>query len=119
MEVVHLVITLNDVTAEVLQQQKLAAIHKAGSKLADLKPDEIFEMGVDQRIELLKDNPEWATAARREDLNHFMTRLIFCFFAKDTAIFHGDRLFTGTIEQMTARAIPPTPTWCSPSCSAR
>jgi CheY-like chemotaxis protein len=55
-EVVHLVITLNDVTAEVLQQQKLAAIHKAGSKLADLKPDEIFEMGVDQRIELLKDN---------------------------------------------------------------
>ena len=70
-------------------------------------------------IELLKDNPEWATAARREDLNHFMTRLIFCFFAEDTAIFHGDRLFTGTIEQMTARAIPPTPTWCSPSCSAR
>src|SRR5437868_183567 len=27
-------------------------------------------------IELLKDNPEWATAARREDLNHFMARLI-------------------------------------------
>ena len=54
-------------------------------------------------IELLKDNPEWATAARREDLNHFMARLIFCFFAEDTAIFHGDRLFTGTIEQMTAR----------------
>jgi len=54
-------------------------------------------------IELLKDNPEWASAARREDLNHFMARLIFCFFAEDTAIFHGDRLFTGTIEQMSAR----------------
>jgi hypothetical protein len=54
-------------------------------------------------IELLKDNPEWATDARREDLNHFMARLIFCFFVEDTAIFHGDRLFTGTIEQMTAR----------------
>jgi hypothetical protein len=54
-------------------------------------------------IELLKDNPDWATDARREDLNHFMARLIFCFFAEDTAIFHGDRLFTGTIEQMSAR----------------
>ena len=51
-----LVVTLNDVTAEVLQQQKLEAIHKAGSQLTDLKPDEIFAMDVDQRIELLKDN---------------------------------------------------------------
>jgi hypothetical protein len=55
-------------------------------------------------IELLKDNPEWASAARREDLNHFMARLIFCFFAEDTNIFHGERLFTATIEQMTKGA---------------
>ncbi|MFZ9937021.1 MAG: DNA methyltransferase, partial [Luteolibacter sp.] len=55
-------------------------------------------------IELLTDNPEWATAARREDLNHFMARLIFCFFAEDTAIFHGESLFTATIEQMTKGA---------------
>ncbi len=54
-------------------------------------------------IELLKDNPEWATSARREDLNHFMARLIFCFFAEDTAIFHSERLFTATVEQMSAR----------------
>jgi hypothetical protein len=54
-------------------------------------------------IELLKDNPDWATDARRVDLNHFMARLIFCFFAEDTAIFHGSRLFTATIEQMSAR----------------
>ena len=54
-------------------------------------------------IELLKDNPDWATAARREDLNHLMARLIFCFFAEDTGIFHGQRLFTATIEQMSAR----------------
>jgi hypothetical protein len=53
-------------------------------------------------IELLKDNPEWATAARREDLNHFMARLIFCFFAEDTDIFHGDGLFSSTVEQMSA-----------------
>ena len=54
-------------------------------------------------IELLKDNPEWATEARRPDMNHFMARLIFCFFAEDTNIFHGGGLFTRTIEQMTAR----------------
>jgi two-component system, sensor histidine kinase SagS len=51
-----LVVTLSDVTAEILQQQKLAAIHQAGSQLTDLKPDEIFNMDVEQRIELLKDN---------------------------------------------------------------
>ncbi len=54
-------------------------------------------------IELLKDNPEWSTAERRPDMNHFMARLIFCFFAEDTDIFHGDDLFTSTIEQMSAR----------------
>ncbi|MCE2960617.1 MAG: class I SAM-dependent DNA methyltransferase [Akkermansiaceae bacterium] len=54
-------------------------------------------------IELLKDNPEWATAARREDLNHFMARIIFCFFAEDTNIFHSESLFTATVEQMSAR----------------
>jgi hypothetical protein len=54
-------------------------------------------------IELLKDNPEWSSAARREDLNHFMARLIFCFFAEDTGIFQGDGLFTTTVTQMSAR----------------
>lgn len=51
-------------------------------------------------IELLKDNPEWGTAARRHDMNHFMARLIFSFFAEDTDIFLKDDLFTATIETM-------------------
>ena len=54
-------------------------------------------------VELLKDNPEWDTAERRHDMNHFMARLIFCFFAEDTDIFHGAGLFTETIDQMSAR----------------
>ncbi len=53
-------------------------------------------------IELLKENPDWDTAARRQDLNHFFARLIFCFFAEDTNIFHGSNLFTNTIQQMSA-----------------
>ncbi|MBX3415841.1 MAG: class I SAM-dependent DNA methyltransferase [Pirellulales bacterium] len=54
-------------------------------------------------VELLKENPDWDTAARREDLNHFFARLIFCFFAEDTSIFDGSDLFTDTLERMTAR----------------
>jgi hypothetical protein len=54
-------------------------------------------------IELLKDNPDWGTAERRHDMNHFMARLIFCFFAEDTNIFNGVGAFTATIEQMSAR----------------
>jgi hypothetical protein len=54
-------------------------------------------------VELLKDNPEWGTAVRRHDMNHFMARLIFCFFAEDTGIFLGGGLFTDTITQMSAR----------------
>lgn len=54
-------------------------------------------------VELLKDNPDWATAERRPDMNHFMARLIFCFFAEDTDIFNGDGLFTSTVEQISAR----------------
>jgi hypothetical protein len=56
-----------------------------------------------QYVELLKDNPEWGTAERRPDMNHFMARLIFCFFAEDTDIFNGTGLFTATIEQMSAK----------------
>jgi hypothetical protein len=54
-------------------------------------------------IELLKNNSDWGTTERRHDMNHFMARLIFCFFAEDTEIFQGDRLFTTTIEQMSDR----------------
>lgn len=54
-------------------------------------------------VELLKDNPDWGAADRRPDMNHFMARLIFCFFAEDTDIFNGTGLFTDTLTQMSAR----------------
>lgn len=53
-------------------------------------------------VELLKDNPDWGTAARRPDMNHFMARLIFCFFAEDTDIFSKPLLFTSTVQTMSA-----------------
>ena len=54
-------------------------------------------------VELLKDNPEWGTSENRHEMNHFMARLIFCFFAEDTDIIRGNRLFTITVEQMSDR----------------
>lgn len=54
-------------------------------------------------VELLQNNPEWGTEGRRHDMNHFMARLIFCFFAEDTDIFSGGSLFTRTVEQMSER----------------
>lgn len=53
-------------------------------------------------VELLRTNPDWGQSERRHDMNHFMARLIFCFFAEDTDIFNGNTLFTATIEQMSA-----------------
>ena len=52
---------------------------------------------------LLEENPDWDAAERRPDMNHFMARLIFCFFAEDTDIFHRSHPFTGTIETMSER----------------
>ncbi|TVS20352.1 MAG: class I SAM-dependent DNA methyltransferase [Planctomycetaceae bacterium] len=54
-------------------------------------------------VELLKDNPAWGKAERRHDMNHFMARLIFCFFAEDTDIFVGKGRFTDIVAQMSAR----------------
>jgi len=51
-----LVVVVRDITPEVQQQQKLEAIHQAGIELTDLRPDEIFDMTVQERIDLLKSN---------------------------------------------------------------
>ncbi len=53
-------------------------------------------------VELLKQNPDWDKAQHQEAFNHFMARLIFCFFAEDTNIFHSEGLFTQTVAQMSA-----------------
>lgn len=52
-------------------------------------------------VELLKDNEDWASDAKRPVLNQFMARLIFCFFAEDTGIFVSEGLFTACLRQMT------------------
>jgi len=52
----RLIVLVRDTTAEVTQQQKMAAIHRAGVELADLTPDELAEMSVEDRVNLLKSN---------------------------------------------------------------
>jgi CheY-like chemotaxis protein len=50
------VVAIRDVTLTILEQQKRAAIHAAGQRLADLAPAELADMTVAERIELLKSN---------------------------------------------------------------
>jgi CheY-like chemotaxis protein len=52
----HVVATVRNVTNEVLQQQKLTALHEAGRALADLTAQEVCQMKVEERIDLLKSN---------------------------------------------------------------
>lgn len=56
-----------DVTAEVNQQQKLDALHQAGRELAALAPDQLADMSVEERVELLKINIRRLT----HDLLHY------------------------------------------------
>ena len=52
----RLLVSLSDSTQTVLKNMKFEALHRAGIALADLRPEEISQMDVEQRIELLKDN---------------------------------------------------------------
>lgn len=52
----HLVVLVRDVTPEVVQQQKLDALHQAGLELSGLDPEQLAEMNVPSRVELLKHN---------------------------------------------------------------
>ncbi len=52
----RLVVIVRDITIEVQQQQKMEAIHQAGVNMTDLKPEEVFDLTVEDRIELLNSN---------------------------------------------------------------
>lgn len=50
----QLIVTVREVTEQVIQQQKISAIHQAGIELANLRCSE--DLSVDERVELLKQN---------------------------------------------------------------
>src|SRR5207249_6407954 len=52
----RLIAMVRNITPEVIQQQKLAALHAAGRELAGLDPDQLSEMNTPSRVELLKQN---------------------------------------------------------------
>ncbi|HWL08951.1 MAG TPA: response regulator [Planctomicrobium sp.] len=56
-----LLATLRDNSEEILQQQKLNAIYKAGLDLGDLQPEEVLELSTHDRIELLKSKLRYYT----------------------------------------------------------
>lgn len=63
----RLLCVAHDVTSELQQEQKLDALHKAGRELAALSPEQIAEMSVEERVEVLKVNIRRLT----HDLLHY------------------------------------------------
>lgn len=55
-QVLRLIVLVRNVTPEVVQQQKLDALHQAGRELAGLAAEQLAEMNIPSRIELLKLN---------------------------------------------------------------
>jgi GAF domain-containing protein len=55
-QIVELVALCDDVTSSVVRQQKLTALYKAGQDLDSLDADQLAEMNVACRVELLKQN---------------------------------------------------------------
>jgi CheY-like chemotaxis protein/PAS domain-containing protein len=51
-----LIVVGRDVTASVAQQQKLTALYKAGRELAPFSPEQLADMSVAERVEVLKQN---------------------------------------------------------------
>ena len=49
---------------------------------------------------ILEANPNWTSATHTHELNIFITRMLFCFFAEDTSIFD-PALFTSTLLTLT------------------
>lgn len=49
---------------------------------------------------ILEANPEWVGNDHTHELNLFMTRMLFCFFAEDTSIFESG-IFTNTLMTLT------------------
>ncbi len=56
-----------DVTAEVHQEQRLAALHTAGRELASLSAEQLAEVSAEERVEMLKHNIRRLT----HDLLHY------------------------------------------------
>lgn len=50
----YLVAVARNVSDEVLQRQKLNAIYQAGLELGDLQPQDVLDMSLEERVELLK-----------------------------------------------------------------
>jgi CheY-like chemotaxis protein len=50
----HLLATVRDVSTQTVERQKLDAIYRAGLEVGDLQPQDVLEMSVDDRVELLK-----------------------------------------------------------------
>ena len=79
----------------------------AGSEIYNTKNDNKADREAAYKMaelydELKSANPDiYNSRERIHELNIFLSRLLFCFFAEDTGIFEGESIFTSTLAQHT------------------
>tara|TARA_R110002124_G_scaffold104281_2_gene253979 strand:- start:3455 stop:6163 length:2709 start_codon:yes stop_codon:yes gene_type:complete len=80
----------------------------AGSEVYNAKNDNEADRNASYKMAslydlLIEENPNiYNSKASIHNLNIFLSRLLFCFFAEDTEIFKEDSIFTNTLAQHTA-----------------
>jgi len=80
----------------------------AGSEIYTAKNDDEADRNASYKMAslydlLIEENPNiYNSKAGVHNLNIFLSRLLFCFFAEDTEIFEQDSIFTNTLAQHTA-----------------
>ena len=86
---------LGDHFTQLLPLAGINIAREAGNSAVDIKASGRLNQ---LHAQLLRDNPDWAE--RSDDMNHFMARLIFLFFAEDTGILNGENLFIDTVDTL-------------------
>jgi len=92
-ECYQMVATLRDATTEIIQKQKFEALHRAGAELTDLRPEEIYQMGFSERIELLIDN-----------IHHY-TKDLLNFDVVEIRVLNAEMLSVGMDSGITSRTL--------------
>ena len=86
---------LEDHFTQFLPLAGIDIVRDTGNSVVDIKASSRLKQ---LHAQLLRDNPDWVK--RSDDMNHFMARLIFLFFANDTGIFNDDNLFINTVDTL-------------------
>lgn len=95
-----------DVDFETLDEESYFLLPLAGFERRAAIEEHPADIKAAKRLKKLYDailsaNPTWSAGHHTHELNVLMTRLLFCFYAEDTAIFDTPQVLTDTLTQYT------------------